>query len=240
MCQSANTSIVAWLVAVVIAMLMLTTGKKNAKWNAFFILTFIAIQLLEFFVWRGRKGARLSTSATEATLAGCGSEKNQGSGDGLVRLILIGLWLQPLVQTYMGYKYGSGYKPQLLIITIVYFVMFLWSITEALDTDAEFKATPVTCLEKSTGHLTWHRSNSPTGFVGPGPAAHLYLLGLFLGLFFMTPTLFGIILTVVGGVMVGLTAKFTGRGEFASMWCLYAIFYAIVAFIMAHSRRAQV
>ena len=89
MCQSAKTSLVAWLSAVVIAMLMLSTGKKTAKWNAFFILTFILIQLLEFFVWWSRRKQGLSTSAGEALKEGCGAEKNQGSGDAFVRLIFI-------------------------------------------------------------------------------------------------------------------------------------------------------
>jgi hypothetical protein len=240
MCQSAKTSLVAWIVATVIAMIILTTGKKNAKWNAFFILTFIAIQLLEFFIWHFRKSEQLSASADEARRLGCNSEKNRHSGDVMVRLILIGLWLQPLVQTYMAYKYGSGYKPQLMVITIVYFVMVLWSITQAMDRNAEFRAQPVVCAENANGHLTWSRSNSPNGFVGPGPAGYLYVFGLFFGLLFMTPKLFGIMLTLVGGAMVAYTSKTYAKGEFASMWCLFALFYAIVAYMMAYSRRAQV
>lgn len=239
MCQSAKTSLVAWLVAVVISMIILTTGKKNAKWNAFFILTFITIQILEFFVWHFRKQEGLSSSADEARRSGCGSDKNIGSGDSMVRLILIALWLQPLIQTYMAYKYGSGYKPQLMVITIVYFVMVIWSITQAFDSKAEFKAIPIVCAEGSNGHLLWNRSNSPTSFIGPGPAGYLYIFGLFFGLFFMQPKLFGLVLTVFGGVMVTYTSKAYARGEISSMWCLFAVFYAVVAYIMAYSRHKQ-
>jgi len=239
MCQSAKTSLIAWLVAVVIAMIMLSTGKKNAKWNAFFILTFITVQLLEFFIWHFRSSEKLSTSAHEAVEAGCGAPKNEASGDVMVRLILIALWLQPLIQTYMAYKYGKGYKPQLMVIVMVYFIMFILAIVKAVDTNIDFKAYPVTCTDSANGHLTWYRSDSKESFVGPGPAAMLYIFGLFLGLLFMEPKLFGIILTGLGGVMVAFTAKSYGRGEFASMWCLYALFYAIVALLMAYSTRKQ-
>jgi hypothetical protein len=239
MCQSAQTSLVAWLVAVVISMIILTTGKKNAKWNAFFILTFITVQILEYFVWYFRKRDGLSSSADEARKAGCGSDKNRDAGDAIVRLIFIALWLQPLVQTYMAYRYGSGYKPQLMAITMVYFVMLLWAITQAMDHSATFKAAPVTCSKDSSGHLVWTRTNSPTSFVGPGPAGMLYIFGLFFGLFFMQPKLFGLILTTVGGVMVAYTSKSYAKGEFSSMWCLFAVFYAFIAFIMAYSRRKQ-
>lgn len=239
MCQSAKTSLIAWLVAVVISMIILTTGKKNAKWNAFFILTFITIQILEYFIWTFRKQEGLSSSADEARKLGCGSEKNVGSSDAIVRLVLIALWLQPLIQTYMAYKYGSGYKPQLMVITIVYFVMVLWSITQAFDHNAEFTASPIVCNEDSNGHLIWKRSNSPKSFIGPDPAAALYIFGLFFGLFFMQPRLFGLLLITFGGVLVLYTSKTYARGEISSMWCLFAVFYAILAYIMAYSRREQ-
>jgi hypothetical protein len=238
MCQSAKTSLVAWLIAVVIAMIILTTGKKNAKWNAFFILTFITVQLLEFFIWHFRKVDGLSATADDARKAGCDSDKNESSSDGIVRLILIALWLQPLMQTYMAYKYGSGYKPQLMIIVMVYFVMFIWSITQALDTNTTFTATPVTCAENANGHLFWERSNSKS-FIGPGPAGPLYLFGMLFGLLFMQPKLFGIIMIFIGAGTAFYSAKGHAKGEFASMWCLFAILYAIVAYMMAYSRRQQ-
>lgn len=237
MCQSARTSLVAWLVAIVISMLILGTGKKNAKWNAFFIITFITVQLLEFFIWYFRDRDGLSSSAHEALEAGPNSEKNRPSGDVMVRLILIALWMQPLVQTYMAYKYGSRYKPQLMAITIVYFVMVIWAITQALDTNSEFSAQPSVSTSCSGGHLYWTRTNSPKGFLGPNPASLLYVFGLFFGLFFMQPGLFGIMLTVVGGVMVAYTGKNYRNGEMSSMWCLFAVFYAFLAFIMAFSSR---
>jgi hypothetical protein len=161
---------------------------------------------------------------------------------------LIALWLQPLAQTFMAYKYGQGYKKQLLIATMVYFVMVIYAITQALDKNATFTAQPQvgcshsdsTCSMDGTpckfGHLLWKRSNSKA-FLGPDPSAQLYMFGLFFGLFFMKPKLFGIMLTVLGGIMVIYSAKENGRYQMSSMWCLYAIFYAFLAVMMAYSRR---
>lgn len=256
MCQSAKTSLIAWLITSIIALLIISTGKKNGKWNGIFILTFILVQLLEFFIWYDRKNNNLTSSADEALQKGKSANENKPSSDVFVRLILIALWLQPLAQTYMAYKHGNGYKKQLLIATMVYFVMFIWSITQALDRDAKFSAQPSLDDESSTcitcnggkvkdgekvsgcagGHLVWSRSNSES-FIGPGPAGAIYIFGLFFGLFFMKPKMFGIMLTVLGGMMVFYTAREHQKNDFSTMWCLYASFYAILALMMAYSRK---
>lgn len=245
MCQSAKTSIVAWVIAAVIALVIISSGKPTSKWNGYFILTFILVQLLEFFVWNEREREGLTSSAAEALKEGASSTRNAPSGEALTRLILIALWLQPLVQTFMAYKYGrSNYKPQLMVLTMCYLVLFLWSITQALNEDEKFESFPSvgcdgTCNPDSPcpgGHLQWKRSKS-VGFLGPAPAGHVYMLGLFFGLFFMTPGIFGVMLTTLGGVMVTYTAKQLHSGESSSMWCLYAVFYVFLALIISFSRR---
>ena len=255
MCQSAKTSLISWVIVSIIALVILTTGKKNAKWNGLFILTFILVQLLEFFIWYDRRQKDLTTSADEALRKGKSAIENKPSSDVFVRLIFIALWLQPLVQTFMAYKHGHGYKKQLLVATMVYFVMFIWSITQALDKSATFEAQPSLDDESSTcitcnggksedgqeirgcagGHLVWRRTNSKS-FVGSGPAGAIYIFGLFFGLFFMKPKMFGIMLTILGGIMVVYTSREHQKNDFSSMWCLYASFYAILAFFMAYSR----
>lgn len=242
MCQSAKTSIVAWLVAVIISLLLISKGKPSSKWNGYFILTFITVQLLEFMIWREREKIGLSTSASEA-IENSDSETNAPSSETLTRLILIALWLQPLVQTFMAYRYGRpAYKPQLMVVTMAFFVMFIWSIVKALDDTDHFESKPyvnTTCGDGfASGHLIWSRSKSKS-FVGPPIAAPLYLFGLLFGLCFMQPGLFGIILATFGGLSALYTAKQYGGGQASSMWCLYAIGYAFVALIMAFSRRAK-
>jgi prolipoprotein diacylglyceryltransferase len=46
-------------------------------------------------------------------------------------------------------------------------------------------------------------------------------------------------LAVLGGIMMVYVAKNYRSGESSSMWCLYAIFYAFLALIMAYSRESQ-
>lgn len=275
MCQSAKTSLVAWIVATVIALLIISTGKPSAKWNGYFILTFILVQLLEFFIWhersqiRGPSGLGLSSSAEQAlrdnklseNMTHQPSPSNRPSGEVFTRLILIALWLQPLVQTFMAYKYGrKTYKPQLMVITMAFFVMFIWSIVQALNPKEKFESRPVvgckaTCSlngdcvggPSSThcdpskpcpgGHLEWIRSESK-GFTGGNLASGLYLFGLMFGLLFMQPGLFSIILLGFGVVSMAYSRKQLNTGETSSMWCLYAIGYAFVALCMAFSRKA--
>ena len=232
MCQSAKTSLVAWAVVTIIALLIITRGRKNGIWNGFFILVFILIQLLEFFIWWQRQKEGLSSSAEEAKTEGPDSLKNAPSGEAFVRLILIGLWLQPLTQTFMAYRYGNQkYRSLLLAITIAYFILFIWSITKAFDSSIKFEAHP-----GPNGHLIWTRSDN-TSFVGGKPLEFIYLAGLALGLLFMQPSLFGIMLVVLGGILALYTGKNYGQGQFASMWCFYAVLYAFLALIMAFSRR---
>jgi hypothetical protein len=246
MCQSAQTSLVAFVVAALIALLVITKGKKNGIWNGCFILAFILIQLLEFFVWWNRRKEDLTDSAEEAKKLQSDDPRNKPSGEVLTRLLLIALWLQPLVQTFMAYKYGQPrFKSQLLVLTMAYFVMFIWSIVRATDPKRSFSTHPVTenCGE---GHLVWKtRGQNETEqealgtFVGSSPAALIYGFGLVFGLLFMRPTKFGIMLAVLGGIMMVYVAKNYRSGESSSMWCLYAIFYAFLALIMAYSRESQ-
>lgn len=232
MCQSAQTSIVAWAVVTIIALLIITKGRKNGIWNGFFILAFILVQLLEFFIWWQRRKEGLSSSAEEAKQAGPESPENAPSGEAFVRLLLIALWLQPLVQTFMAYRYGNQkYRKQMFALTMVYFILFIWAIIQALDRNNKFQAQP-----GPDGHLTWSRPGKK-GFVGPTPLAVIYFCGLAVGLLFMQPALFGIMLTVLGGIMFAYSAKNYGGGQFSSMWCLYATFYAFLALIMAFSTK---
>lgn len=250
MCQSAQTSLVAFVVAVLIALLVIAKGKKNGIWNGCFILVFILVQLLEFFIWWNRHKEGLTDSAEEAKKLQSDDPRNASdtslTGETLTRLILIALWLQPLVQTFMAYKYGQPrFKSQLLVLTMTYFVMFIWSIVRAADSKRSFATHPVTgtCGE---GHLVWTSEkpsedgqSSPVSFVGPGPASLIYGFGLVFGLLFMRPTKLGLMLAVLGGIMLTYVAKNYRTGESSSMWCLFAIFYAFLALIMAHSRESH-
>ena len=245
MCQSAKTSLVAWVVAVVIALLIISTGKRVNKWNGYFILTFILVQFLEFMIWRERGREGLTTSASEALKEGPESKRNAPSSETFTRLILIALWLQPLVQTFMAYRHGNPkYKPQLLVATIAFFVMFIWSIVKATDYSEKFQSRPfVGCGDTCNidgpcpgGHLQWTRSKTD-GFVGPALSGYLYVFGLIFGLLFMTPGIFGVMQLILGLILLVYSSKQLHSEEKSSMWCIYAVFYAFLALIIAFSRK---
>jgi hypothetical protein len=132
----------------------------------------------------------------------------------------------------MAYRYGNqNYSKQFLVLTMAYFVLFIWSIIQATDNNAKFQSRP-----GADGHLQWSRPGK-VGFVGSNPAGFVYVFGLAFGLFFMLPSLFGFMLVGLGGLLVILSAKNHQGGSFASMWCLYATLYAFLALIMAFSTK---
>ena len=242
MCKSGPTSLVAWGIAAVIAVHVIGRGKKFDKMAGYFILVYITVQLLEFFVWVERKRNGLSASADEAldlAAEACNHEKNEPSGEFWTRLIFIALWLQPLAQMYLAYKYGRGYKKQLLVLTMVYFILFIWAIVQATDPNSTWFSQPGTeCNSQDKcagGHLLWYRSDNKDGFVGP--AAGLYLFGLFFGLLFMEPKQYGWLLIAFGGLLAIYSARNFASKEFSTMWCIYAVFWAFLVLIMSYGTK---
>lgn len=184
---------------------------------AIFSAAFVTIQLLEFFAW-------LSIE-----------KKDRKLNDLVTRLILIFLWSQPLVNSYMGLKGASSKTGKfiMLLAVIVFVMLFLGAIVTALRGTFETKTGP-NC------HLVWHRTpNNGEPAKGNGIAfmtdhsilIGLYWIGLFLPLLFIKPFRKGLAFSVLGIGLLLISRKMSAKEEFSSWWCWIAGVFTLAALI---------
>ena len=223
MCYNETVSLITWIIVVCISILMYKRNKANDRWNATFIITFTLIQLLEAVLWISIK------------------HNNVHLNQIITRTVLVALWLQPLVQTYMGYiTTGSNF---LFILSIVLALVFTYYTIYAITSSKNFYTSP-----GQSCHLVWHQSkdsmtsanlstcgnNNDTGlFLTKNKyLTILYLIGLFVPLLFMIPKWQGYVLLFVGITSFTYAKLTSSPQEFSSMWCYVAIIYAVVAYII--------
>ena len=241
MCRSATVSVVAWSATALIATYVIIRNKPNGRWQGLFVLAFVLIQIIEAAIWSNRTD---NPDCPKCVGNSCNTDKDgepidKNYDELFTRLILIALFLQPLVQTFGAWKYGnfSGkygkmWKSIILIFAIVFFVLLLYAIFKSSDKEADFETT-----KGPNGHLQWSRTNSEGGFVGPGWILGIYLIGLGLGLLFMKPRTHGLILLGFGFITLWWSAKQSEDSELGSLWCFYAVLYAVLVLILTESTR---
>src|SRR3990170_2672359 len=86
MCWNKEVSIVTFIVVIIIVIIMYKRNNGSDRHLALFSIAIVTIQLLEFFAW-------LSIE-----------KRNRNLNDLVTRLILITLWAQPLINSFMAYK----------------------------------------------------------------------------------------------------------------------------------------
>lgn len=204
MCFSVQASIVAWIVANVIAVYLWIRNRHYDRWNAVFIMTFTLIQLMEAGLWR-------SIQIDNATLNAI-----------ITSLIPLALLAQPLVQSMMGY-WSTG-STILLSLGVLVGAIMIGTIIRIADTPVSVFSSIV----GEHGHLIWNDSSTPNGsIIGGNFVGFIYLIGLFLPLLWMGWR--GIPLLIVGLITFSFSWYMAGSKEFGSYWCFTAIAYALVA-----------
>ena len=119
------------------------------------------------------------------------------------------LLLQPLVQSSAGYYYTRQWF--LLVLAVVFLVLLFGSA---------FHMSKTSTTVGPHGHLAWTPWSSSLLTI-------IYVFGLFVPLFFQGKLGYPLIAVVV---LTILWAFIAARGkEFSSMWCFFAVLYAIVA-----------
>lgn len=201
MCYNTQSSLIAWVLANSIALFLFYRNRNYDRWNAGFIATFSMIQLLEGGIW---------------------ATKNKEINTLLTQLILIVLLMQPLIQSYLGWKYTQ--KNTLYFLTMIYLVILMYGIFRIYSKGSEFYTKP-----GDGGHLIWHADKG--SFMGSWLIGGLYLLGLFVPLLFAKNGK-GIPLLVIGILTALYSLMIAKKGEFSSLWCNYAVIYAVVAVIV--------
>ena len=203
MCYSFEASIISWFISLFGSMYMLSDDSYD-KWLPLFILTFTQMQILEGVIW-----SSINT--------------NNDINIKATTIILFLLWLQPLLNSLIGYK--ETQKNILLYLTFLYALIVL--ITYFTLGQDHFIAT-----EGPHGHLVWNRY-AKTGekklFMGSYFMGILYLIGLFLPFFFY-PNVMGTITIIFGLVTFLITLTYYGE-EFSSMWCHLSVALTILALL---------
>ena len=200
MCFNTTSSLTAWLFANTIAVYLFLRNQNYDRWNAIFIFTFTLIQLLEAGIWRNLDNYWNSY---------------------LTATILIAILVQPLVQSYLGYKYTGAYP--LLILTILLSIILVISILRIIFSNISHFITYV----GKNGHLVWTDSTNPI-FIGNNIILIIYLIGLLVPLLFMEQYKGWPLLIVA--IITALWSWYNSKNnEFSSLWCYTAIIYSLVA-----------
>lgn len=207
MCYSSQVSFTVWVVVLIVSALLLIRGRPNDKWNAMFILCFTIIQLLEGLIW-SRMDRNITTGIATITA-----------------IILIALWSQPLVQTYMGYR-TTGSKI-LYYGTILFVALLGYAIYRAVTGN-------FTTIVGPNGHLVWIDKNNKS-FLSSDKTKFLtifYLMGLLGPLLFMKGIWQKTALIGYGlATLLYSIYNYSNTEEMSSMWCFIACGYSLVALI---------
>lgn len=207
MCYDVETSLLAWTLSYTIAWYLFERNRNYDRWIAGFVLCFTTVQLLEAGLWYTLK------------------TRDSDLNNLLTRLLLIILLLQPLVQTYLGYKYtSSGF---LGILSYVFLGVLVWGLFKI------WRSSKFSSDVGPNGHLVWSQteSNSKQGLINNKLIGALYLFGLFFPLLFMKNYKWIPLVTV--GILTALySLSTTDSGEFSSYWCFTSVIYAVVALFL--------
>lgn len=204
MCFDEKSSLLAFTISYSIAWYLFERNQNYDRWLAAFIIVFSSIQILEAGIWR--------------------TDVKQGDvNELLTKLILIFLLLQPLVQSYMGYKYT---KSQFLaLLSLAFTAVLIWGfIRIGTAKPGQFHTTV-----GEHGHLVWEDSHLKGSFLGA--AGPLYMLGIFVPLLFMKGYV-GLPIILIGGITALYSYYMTRGKEFGSLWCFTAVAVSLVALFM--------
>ena len=204
-----KVSLITFIIVLVLVIILYRRNEGSDRHIAIFSLVFVSIQLLEYFAWSSL-------------------EKNDKRlNDLITRLILVFLWMQPLVNSYMAHR--NNKSPILLLFIVVFSIMFIASSVTA--SEGEFETT-----EGENHHLVWKR-NGMTGqdFLADfKTGAWMYWAGLLIPLLFIKPLKKGIILAVTGAVLFFIAKSFSSKDETSSSWCWIAGVFTLVALIFSN------
>lgn len=235
MCWNEQVSFITFIIVVIVVIRILQTNPSHTiRWQCYFILAFITIQLLEGMLWISIK------------------TKNKKMNYLVTGMVLIALWCQPLINCYFGARLGSMsplQKKILLISALGFGAIVLYMIFRLLRGSETFKT-----VTSQSCHLKWTAQNKKTApypdsmdprnpsFMSDKPLLPiLYMIGMFLPLFFMKEKRTKIVLLSIGVLTLGTSFYFNRKdGSMGSMWCLLAAFYALgVVYIHTTEKKVE-
>ena len=202
MCFDTRSSLLAFWIAWNIAGYLFFRNRGYDRWNASFIVVFSLVQLIE---------AGIHSTEGESGMI----------NELLTKCLLLVLVLQPLVQSFFGFKYTEapalGYLSLICLGLVLYGLYLIWT--------QNFKT-----VKGKNGHLVWERDG---GMLISGTImTAIYLIGIFLPLCFMKNYKYVPLVTI--GLLTALLSwkSTTDSREMGSLWCYFAVFYAVAALIV--------
>lgn len=247
MCWNKEVSLITYIVVTVLVIILYRRNKGSDRHLAIFSAVFVTIQLLEFFAW-------LSIERKQQK----GSRK---LNDVVTRLILLALWAQPLINTFMAYRSRSNFsgssastaqtsffakadgsplfndsvKYLMLIMFFIFVILMILAIKKATDKASSFETSP-----GNNCHLVWKRKNRKgqsfpmgNGFLADETyQSYLYMIGLFLPVLLIRPFKKGVILAVLGAIMLIIARRISSKEEFGSWWCWVAGIFVLAALLL--------
>jgi len=210
MCISQKASLSTFIISSLISGALTIRGNPEDYWAAAFIMSFNAIQLIEYFAWKGI------------------DEKNRELNSNATSFIPLALFLQPLIQS-VGSYYTTKSDIMKYIVTLFWLIFgYILSTRNNYDYISEVGENK---------HLVWYKIDKNTkeksllvkynyGLI------NIYLIGLVAGLFFAVPKYYGLTLSSYGILSFLFVAYKYPKDEFSTMWCLIAVFYGVLALVM--------
>lgn len=202
MCYDYKSSIIAWLIGSGTSAYMLSNPDTYYNWIPLFILTYSQIQILEAFLWTNLN--------------------DQESNGYVTALMPYFLLIQPLMNSYLGYK--STNEDVLYYLTLMYtFLILYYAIISKQST---YQSTV-----GIHGTLVWRRYNSDgkeVMFLGNRIIAILYLLGLFIPLFYIPDPTMRYTATSFALITFAYMLYYYGK-DLSSRWCYIVIAMSVLS-----------
>jgi hypothetical protein len=213
MCYSFESSYYNWILTLFLSGYLVYKHQNNKSvstylWISFFALTFSQIQIIESLMWNN-----LSTAYS------------------IAKFIVPLLWLQPLIQSFMGYNATN--EQILLLLSIMYLIIFIH------QTYLAFNKSSFNINIGQTGHLVWNRynvNNNKIDILGSGLLSLIYLFGMIFPLFFMENKKLKISLIIYGIIsFLYCYNKYNKTQEMGSIWCYMAVGYILIAVLFSET-----
>lgn len=210
MCINAKVSLSTWALALVASVYVFTSNSNSVtKWIALFLLAFTFIQFLEGMIWR--------------------NYEDKKKKELLTKLLLIALMIQPVVNSYMGYK-ATG-ENTLKYMSIIYGVILLATIVYVATSDSYF-----TSIRGPNKHLMWLQDGK-TLFDNKTLLGIVYAAGIFIPLLYMPGKLKYIFLSIASISALYSYNNYNKTREFSSMWCYISALVASVVVMITANRK---
>lgn len=206
MCYSFEVNFSAWVISFIMSIYMLGSNKYDT-WIPLFILTYSQIQILESLIW---------------------INKDPKYNELLTVLISFFLWLQPLINCYLGSNDKSvseSNKKLLRFMMLMYFLIIIYNFY----TINNYKFIS----EIENKHLSWNRydeNNNKINIMGSDLLGFIYLIGLLFPFYLSRDSKYKYV--IIFGFITLIISYVKYRSTYTSMWCFGSVFLVFIALII--------